>query len=78
MRILLVGSRLCARALFGQPLPLASTYVGPKGYSKYSYRGALPYQFMPIPGVYHRLQRTALSATAEPKRYRVRRLVDSR
>ena len=56
MRFLSVGSHLCARAssrhpLAGLPLPSASSYIGPKGHLRYSYRGLAPHKFMPMSGV---------------------------
>ena len=67
MRFLFVGSHLCARASFGQPLaglplPSASSYICPTiGHYRYSYRGLSPHQFMPMSGVHNRLQPTAYS-----------------
>jgi hypothetical protein len=65
MRFVFLGSHLCARASFGQPLaglplPSASSCICPEGQTRYSYRGLSPHQFMPMSGVHKALHLTAI------------------
>ncbi len=62
MRFVFLGSHVCARASSRQPLarlplPSASSFIGPKGHYRYSYRGLSPHQFMPMLGIHEALER---------------------
>ena len=71
MRFLSVGSHLCAQASFrqalaGLPLPSASSYIGPEGPYRYSYRGLAPHKSMPMPGGHIRCTGRGLRCASSP------------